>query len=381
MDKFSEEISRGDIFYADLGSGIGCEQSGIRPVVVLQNDIGNKFSPTIIIATVTSNTKNFITHLIVDGPECGLKKDSAIELEQIKTIDKKRLFRKMGHILPETMEKVDEMLVNISFGIEVRDKGVEVVDKFLTIQGVRAFIDNSGTAQLNLEDVARGLGFTTVATSGNECVRWSRVEAYLTEIGFNKDNNYLPDNTFIPEPIFYLLAMKANNEVAKEFQRVVAYEILPSIRKHGMYAKDELLDNPDLLIEVATRLKEEKALRILAESKIKELTPAAEFGNAIKNNDGLILVRDYVKVLANAGIHIKQNELFAWLEGKYLYRNSHGDYIPRVEYVEQGLFKVHETPVETQFHGSFISYTTKLTGKAQEYFLNKLKEERLCLHQ
>lgn len=182
----------------------------------------------------------------------------------------------------------------------------------------------------------------------------------------------------VSEPGLYSLIMKSRKTEAKQFKRWINHEVLPSIRKHGMYAKDELLDNPDLLIEVATKLKEERLLRLAAESKVQELTPAAEFGNAIKNNDGLILVRDYVKVLANAGIKIKQSELFKWLEPKYIYRNWHDDIIARKEYVEQGLFKVLETPVTTKTHGSFITFTTKITGKGQEYFLNKLKEDNPC---
>lgn len=109
-------------------------------------------------------------------------------------------------------------------------------NKLITVSGVTGYIDENGTAMLNLENCARGLGFTTVATSGNECVRWSRVEQYLTELGFNHDNGYFPDNTFIPENIFYRLAMKASNKTAIDFQCKIADEILPSIRKTGTYS-------------------------------------------------------------------------------------------------------------------------------------------------
>jgi phage antirepressor YoqD-like protein len=248
------------------------------------------------------------------------------------------------------------------------------MNSLITIQGVRAFIDKDGTAQLHQEDVARGLGF--VERKGEvEYIRWGRLNGYMAEFGFATSG----ENEFIPENIFYLLAMKANNETAIAFQKKVACEILPSIRKHGMYAKDELLDNPDLLIEVATKLKEERQARLIAENKIKELTPAADLGNAMRNNDGLIIIRDFVKVLANVGIKIRQCDLFSWLVKKeYLYQNKRGDYKPRVEYVHSGLFKVAETPVETRTNGSFISYTTRLTAKGQEYFINKLKGEFPC---
>ena len=91
--------------------------------------------------------------------------------------------------------------------------------------------EKDGTAYLKLETVARGLGFTTVATSGNEVVRWSRVEGYLLDLGFRGFDR----DGFIPENIFYRLAMKAKNEVADKFQAKVADEIIPSIRKTGGY--------------------------------------------------------------------------------------------------------------------------------------------------
>ncbi|WP_113050235.1 transporter [Paenibacillus polymyxa] len=106
----------------------------------------------------------------------------------------------------------------------------------LTIHGVRGFIDGNGMAQLSLEDVSRGLGFTTVATSGNEVVRWSRVHGYLNEIGFSQQ---VEKDGFIPENVFYRLAMKARNEAAEAFQAKVADEILPSIRKTGGYVANE----------------------------------------------------------------------------------------------------------------------------------------------
>ena len=102
--------------------------------------------------------------------------------------------------------------------------------QILNIDGVECY-EKDGTAYLKLETVARGLGFTTVATSGNEVVRWSRVEGYLLDLGFRGFDK----NGFIPENIFYRLAMKAKNEVAEKFQAKVADEIIPSIRKTGGY--------------------------------------------------------------------------------------------------------------------------------------------------
>lgn len=111
-------IKRGDIFYADLSPVVGSEQGGVRPVLIVQNDIGNKYSPTVIAAAITSqiNKAKLPTHIEISAKEYGLQKDSVILLEQIRTIDKKRLREKNGHLDDELMEKVNEAL-SISFGL------------------------------------------------------------------------------------------------------------------------------------------------------------------------------------------------------------------------------------------------------------------------
>ena len=116
----------------------------------------------------------------------------------------------------------------------------------LNIDGIECY-EKDGTAYLKLETVARGLGFTTVATSGNEVVRWNRVNQYLKDIGFSQE---VAKDDFIPENVFYRLAMKAKNEVAEKFQAKVADEIIPSIRKHGCYGKPmTVLDQIKLLAQ------------------------------------------------------------------------------------------------------------------------------------
>ncbi len=111
-------VRRGDIYYADLSPVVGSEQGGVRPVLVVQNDIGNKYSPTVIVAAITSQIHKgkLPTHVEISASEYGLPKDSVILLEQIRTIDKKRLKEKIGYLSPEMMEKVNEGL-QISFGL------------------------------------------------------------------------------------------------------------------------------------------------------------------------------------------------------------------------------------------------------------------------
>ncbi|NLN40844.1 MAG: type II toxin-antitoxin system PemK/MazF family toxin [Clostridiales bacterium] len=111
-------VRRGDIYYADLSPVVGSEQGGVRPVLVVQNDIGNKYSPTVIVAAITSQIHKgkLPTHVEISASDYGLPKDSVILLEQIRTIDKKRLKEKIGYLTPEMMEKVNEGL-QISFGL------------------------------------------------------------------------------------------------------------------------------------------------------------------------------------------------------------------------------------------------------------------------
>lgn len=111
-------VRRGEIYYADLSPVVGSEQGGVRPVLIVQNDIGNKYSPTVIVAAITSqiNKAKLPIHVELSASEYGLPKDSVILLEQIRTIDKKRLREKICMLSPEVMEKVNEAL-QISLGL------------------------------------------------------------------------------------------------------------------------------------------------------------------------------------------------------------------------------------------------------------------------
>ena len=114
-------IRRGDIFYADLRPVIGSEQGGVRPVLIIQNDVGNRHSPTVIAAAITSqrDKSKLPTHIEVSADKCGLAKDSIVLLEQIRTIDKKRLKDRMGELDLTSMNKVNTAL-SISFGLGIQ---------------------------------------------------------------------------------------------------------------------------------------------------------------------------------------------------------------------------------------------------------------------
>lgn len=141
------------------------------------------------------------------------------------------------------------------------------MNDIMTIGGIDCY-EKDGTAYLKLEAVARGLGFTQ-EKNGVEYVKWERVSGYLAELGFSSE---VGKDGFIPENIFYRLAMKAKNEAAELFQAKVADEIIPSIRKHGAYMTSETLEkaleDPDTIIRLAMSLKAEKAQRKALEAEL-----------------------------------------------------------------------------------------------------------------
>ena len=117
----TKPVKRGEIYYADLSPVVGSEQGGIRPVLIIQNDVGNRYSPTVIAAAITSqrDKAKLPTHIELDAQSCGLVKDSTVLLEQVRPSDKKRLRERMGEITPEAMNSINSAL-SISFGLTDR---------------------------------------------------------------------------------------------------------------------------------------------------------------------------------------------------------------------------------------------------------------------
>lgn len=244
------------------------------------------------------------------------------------------------------------------------------------ISGVDCY-EKDGTAYLKLENVARGLGFTETAASGNECVRWRTVRKYLSELGVatSCDGKEMPD--FIPENIFYRLAMKARNETAERFQAKVADEIIPSIRKHGAYMTadtlEKALSSPDFLIQLATKLKEEKERNAALLEDVSRMKPKEVFADAVSTSKASILVGELAKILKQNGYETGEKRLFTQLrEQKYLISRRGTDYnMPTQKSMELGLFEIKETAITHADGHTTISKTTKVTGKGQQYFINK----------
>ncbi|MDD6236912.1 MAG: type II toxin-antitoxin system PemK/MazF family toxin [Clostridiales bacterium] len=121
-------VRRGEIYYADLSPVVGSEQGGVRPVLIVQNDVGNKYSPTVIAAAITSQKEKskLPTHIEINAQNCGLAKNSVVLLEQIRTIDKRRLKERMGMLDEDAMYQVNSAL-SISFGL-----GAESINRYVT---------------------------------------------------------------------------------------------------------------------------------------------------------------------------------------------------------------------------------------------------------
>lgn len=248
-------------------------------------------------------------------------------------------------------------------------------NEIMNICGVSCY-ERDGTAFLNLEAVAWGLGFTKTETkSGKEyaSVRWERVEQYLAEFGFA---HKWAKGDFIPENIFYRLAMKAKNETAEKFQALVADEIIPSIRKTGGYiAGQEAMSDAELMAKallVAQRQIEDRNKQIAA------MHPKALFADAVSASKTSILVGDLAKLLKQNGVDVGQKRLFQWLRNNgYLIKQQGTSWnMPTQRAMELGLFEVKETTITHSDGHISVSKTVKVTGKGQVYFINKFLSER-----
>jgi len=245
--------------------------------------------------------------------------------------------------------------------------------KVINISGVDCY-EIDGTAFLKLEAVARGLGFTQ-EKGGGVYVRWDRVEGYLAEFGFP---HKWGKEDFIPENIFYRLAMKAKNETAERFQALVADEIIPSIRKHGGYiAGQEDMTDEELmaraLLVADSKIQERDKLIAEQREQIEAMRPAQVFADAVSASEQSCLVGELAKILRQNGIATGQNRLFDWLRqnGYLIRRKGTGYNIPTQRAMELGLFEIKETATTHPDGHTTVNLTPKVTGKGQSYFVNK----------
>lgn len=181
---------------------------------------------------------------------------------------------------------------------------------------------------------------------------------------------------FVTEDGLYEVLMQSTKPIAKEFKKKVK-EILKDVRKYGMYATDELLDNPDLIIKMATRLKEEKAKNKELEDKMKENKPKIIFADSVETSKNTILIGELAKIIKQNGVDIGQKRLFTWLrDNGFLIKREGTDYnMPTQKSMELELFEIKETAVTHSDGHISINKTPKVTGKGQVYFINKFLKD------
>lgn len=240
---------------------------------------------------------------------------------------------------------------------------------------VRAFLNPDGSISINAEDTAIGFGwFKSELKNGKEytSIRWKRMNDFSKECGF--DHKWSKDD-YIPESLFYMLGFKAENERAIKYQQWLAIEVLPSIRKHGAYMTNEVIErtltDPDYLIQLATALKEERQARKLAEEKIEKQKPLVDFANQVSDTTDLIDMKTMAKLLKDNNINIGRNRLFEFLRIKKILMK---DNQPYQQYVDAGYFKVIEHTYTDFLGQTKTNRQTLVTGKGQLYITKKVKE-------
>lgn len=178
--------------------------------------------------------------------------------------------------------------------------------------------------------------------------------------------------TIINESGLYSLVLSSKLPTARKFRHWVTSEVLPSIRRHGLYAADELLNNPDLMIQAMEALKAERAKNLQLSEKVRQDAPKVLFAESVEASNHSILIFDLAKILRQNGVQIGGNRLFEWMrENSYLIKRKGSDWnMPTQRSMEMGLFEIKESShIHSDGHVS-ITKTPKVTGKGQTYFIN-----------
>ena len=229
-------------------------------------------------------------------------------------------------------------------------------------------VEIDGKIYFVASDIAKALGYTNTSKAINDHCK-GVTKRYIPTNGGNQEMN------IIPEGDIYRLAAKSELPGAEKFESWIFDEVLPTIRKHGMYATEELLNDPDLAIKAFTALKEERQRRLEAEQQIQLDKPKVLFAEAVEVSKSSILIGELAKILKQNGIEIGQNRLFAWMrEEGYLCKSGENYNLPTQYSMELGLFEIKKTTINNPDGSVRVTRTTKVTGKGQIYFVNKFKE-------
>lgn len=241
-------------------------------------------------------------------------------------------------------------------------------------QTVRTVTVNNETYFVG-KDVADILGYSNSRDALSKHVDSDdKLTSQIATAGQNRNQ------TIINESGLYSLILSSKLPQAKEFKRWVTSEVLPTIRKNGMFATDELLDNPDFAIATLQKLKEEREAKRQLEAQIEADKPKVIFADAVSASKSSILIGELAKLLKQNGIDIGQNKLFRWLRlnGYLINRKGESWNQPTQRSMELGLFQLKKTNINHPDGHTTVNTTTKVTGKGQQYFVNKfLNQEKL----
>ena len=213
-----------------------------------------------------------------------------------------------------------------------------------------------------------------------EILGYSNTRDALTKHVDSEDKNTVaicdgkgnPNQTVINESGLYSLILSSKLPKAKEFKRWVTSEVLPSIRKHGAYAVDELLNDPEFAIKTFTALKEERERSKRLSEQIEADKPKVIFADSVSAAKSSILIGDLAKLLKQNGVNIGQNRLFEWFrQNGFLIKSGSSKNMPTQKAAEMGLFEVKVSTVNNPDGSIRETKTTKVTGKGQVYFVNK----------
>lgn len=230
------------------------------------------------------------------------------------------------------------------------------------------------TVQLNNEtyfvgkDIAEALGYAdTFGALKKHVSEEDKLVCQIDSAGQKRDV------TVINESGLYALIFGSKLESAKRFKYWVTSEVLPSIRKHGIYAVDDLINDPEMAIKAFTALKEERERNKLLQADNNRMKPKEIFADAVATSHTSILIGDLAKMLKQNGVETGQKRLFEWMRSNgYLIKRNGTDYnMPTQKSMEMGLFEIKESTINNPDGSVRINRTTKVTGKGQQYFINK----------
>lgn len=230
-------------------------------------------------------------------------------------------------------------------------------------------VEIDGDPWLVGKDVAQALGY---AKPENAIGTHVDSEDKTTTLIQGTGSNYKSKAVIINESGLYSLVLSSKLPTARKFRHWVTSEVLPSIRRHGLYAADELLNNPDLMIQAMEALKAERAKNLQLSEKVRQDAPKVLFAESVEASNHSILIFDLAKILRQNGVKIGGNRLFEWMrENSYLIKRKGSDWnMPTQRSMEMGLFEIKESShIHSDGHVS-ITKTPKVTGKGQTYFIN-----------